>query len=83
MLDRAKAATVDFAAVTSPVLTIAGEYDRLGVSRITRQTAARYQTGTYVEILGLTTSSFFGAALPVTIGRIDDWIANNRVLSTA
>ena len=29
LLDRAKAAAVDFAAVTSPVLTIAGEYDRL------------------------------------------------------
>ena len=30
------------------------------------------------KFFGLTTSSFFGAALPVTMGRIDDWIANNR-----
>jgi len=25
----------------------------------------------------------FGDALPVTMGHIDDWIAKNRVLSTA
>ena len=49
LLDRAKAATVDFAAVPSPVLTIAGEYDRLGVSRIARQSAARNQLGQVPE----------------------------------
>ena len=49
LLDRAKAATVDFAAVTSPVPYDRGEYDRLGVSRIARQTAARNQLGQVPE----------------------------------
>ena len=53
LLDRAKAATVDFAAVTSPV------YDRGGVPP-SRGVTARYQTGTYVEIPRLDHFVFFG-----------------------
>jgi hypothetical protein len=50
---------------------------------IVRQTAARYQHGTYVEIPRSDHMVFSGAALPVTRGRIDDWIARNHVLATA
>jgi pimeloyl-ACP methyl ester carboxylesterase len=74
-LDRAKAATVDFTAITTPVLVIAGECDRLLPARIPRLTAARYQNGTYVEIPRSDHMVFSGEALPITMGYIDDWIA--------
>jgi pimeloyl-ACP methyl ester carboxylesterase len=82
-LDRAKAATVDFPAITTPVLTIAGECDYLMPARIARLTAARYRHGTYVEIPRADHMLFSGAALPVTMGHIDDWIARNGVLAMA
>lgn len=80
-LDRGKAATVDFSAITSPVLVIAGERDRILPPRSVRQTAARYQNATYVEIPRSDHLVFAGEALPVTMGRIDDWIAANHVPS--
>lgn len=49
-LDRAKAARVDFAAVTAPVLVINGELDLIVPARLARRTASRYQRGSYVEI---------------------------------
>lgn len=82
-LDRAKAATVDFAAVTTPVLVIAGECDRLMPARIPRLTATRHQHGTYVEIPGADHYVFSGEALPITMGHIDQWIATNHVLTIA
>jgi len=82
-LDRGKAATVNFAAVTTPVLVIQGEYDRAITSQVTSWTAARYQRGTYVEIPGSDHLVFSGEALPVTMGHIDDWIARNHVLASA
>jgi pimeloyl-ACP methyl ester carboxylesterase len=82
-LDRAKAATVNFAAITGPVLVFAGERDRIVLPRIARQTAARYQQGTYVEIPRSDHFVFSGEALRVTMGHIDDWIARNHVISTA
>ncbi len=82
-LDRGKAATVNFAAVTTPVLAIRGECDRLIAPQVAPWTAARYQTGTYVEIPGSDHLVFFGEALSVTMGHIDDWIARNHVLATA
>src|ERR1700759_4927657 len=45
-----KAAVVDFAAVTAPVLVRGGECDRIVSAGIVRRTAARYQHGTSVEI---------------------------------
>lgn len=77
-LDRGKATRVDFAAVTTPVLVLRGEYDR-GPRQVAPWTAARYQNGAYVEIPGADHLVFSGAALPVTMDRIDDWIAKNRV----
>ena len=82
-LDRGKATTVNFVAVTTPVLAIGGECDRLIPPQIARKTAARYQRGTYVEIPRSDHLVFFGRALPVTMSRIDDWITRNHVLSTA
>ncbi len=82
-LDRGKAATVNFAAVTTPVLVIQGECDRAIAPQVTSWTAARYQRGTYVEIPGSDHLVFFGEALPVTMGHIDDWIARNHVLAIA
>jgi pimeloyl-ACP methyl ester carboxylesterase len=81
-LDRGKATTVNFAAVTTPVLVIRGECDRSIPRKVAPWTAARYQRGTYVEIPRSDHLVFFGDALPVTMGHIDDWIARNQVLST-
>src|SRR3954465_6502437 len=82
-LDRAKAATVNYSAITTPVLVIAGECDRILLPRIARQTAARYQQATYVEIPRSDHLVFSGKALLVTMGHIDDWIERNHVLTTA
>jgi pimeloyl-ACP methyl ester carboxylesterase len=78
-----KATVVDFAAVTTPVLVIVAECDRIVPAGVVRQTAARYQHGTYVEIPRSDHMVFSGTALPVTVGYIDDWIARNHVLATA
>jgi pimeloyl-ACP methyl ester carboxylesterase len=78
-----KATVVDFAAVTTPVLVIGAECDRVVPAGVVRQTAARYQHGTYVDIPRSDHMVFSGAALPVTMGYIDDWIARNHVLATA
>jgi pimeloyl-ACP methyl ester carboxylesterase len=82
-LDRGKATTVNFAAVTAPVLVIRGECDRVVPPQIVPKTAARYQCGTYVEIPSSDHLVFSGAALPATMAHIDDWIARNRLLAIA
>jgi pimeloyl-ACP methyl ester carboxylesterase len=82
-LDRGKATTVNFAAVTTPVLAIRGECDRLVPPQVAPKTAARYQRGTYVEVPRSDHLVFCGEALPVTMGHIDDWIARNHVLASA
>ena len=82
-LDRGKATTVNFAAVTTPVLVIRGEHDRGIPPQVAPWTAARYQRGTYVEVPRADHLVFFGEALPVTMGHIDDWIARNHVLAIA
>ena len=81
-LDRAKAATVNYSDITTPVLVIAGECDRILLPRM-RDRPARYQQATYVEIPRSDHMVFSGKALPVTMGHIDDWIARNYVLTTA
>jgi pimeloyl-ACP methyl ester carboxylesterase len=82
-LDRGKATAVSFAAVTTPVLVIRGEHDRGIPPQVAPWTAARYQRGTYVEVPRADHLVFFGEALPVTMGHIDDWIARNHVLAIA
>jgi pimeloyl-ACP methyl ester carboxylesterase len=82
-LDRAKAATVDVAAITGPVLVIGGAVDRIVPTRLGRRCAARYRNGTYAEILGSDHLVFHGNALSVTMDHIDDWITRNDVVATA
>ena len=43
-LDRAKAASVDFAAVTTPVLAIGAESDKTVDPRVPRTTATKYRS---------------------------------------
>ncbi len=82
-LDRNRATRVDFAAVTTPVLTIGGRRDRLVNRRVARATAKRYATGTYVEIPASDHLVFHGDALPVTMARIDKWMAEHHILTAA
>jgi pimeloyl-ACP methyl ester carboxylesterase len=46
-----KATVVDFAAVTAPVLVMGAECDRIVPAGVVRRTAARYQHGTWLEIM--------------------------------
>jgi len=78
-----KATVVDFAAVTTPVLVVGAECDRIVPAGVVRQTAARYQHTASVEIPGSDHMVFSGASLPVTMGHIDAWIARNSVFSAA
>jgi pimeloyl-ACP methyl ester carboxylesterase len=80
-LKLSKATVVDFVEVTTPVLVMGAECDRIVASRIVRQTAARYQHGTYVEIPRCDHMVFSGKALPITMSYIDDWMARNRILA--
>lgn len=81
-LDRAKSATVDRRAIAGPVLIIGGEHDRIVPTRLARRTAAGYPNATYIEIPGSDHLVFHGAALPVTMGHIDDWIARQGLGAT-
>ncbi|MGA9676566.1 MAG: alpha/beta hydrolase [Mycobacterium sp.] len=72
-----------FRGVTAPVLMMGAECDRIVPSGVVRQTAARYRHGTSVEIPRSDHMVFSGAALPVTMGHIDYWIARNHVLAIA
>jgi alpha-beta hydrolase superfamily lysophospholipase len=83
VLKLSKPTVVDSAAVTTPVLVIGGERDRIVSAGAVRQTAARYQQGTHVEIPRSDHMVFSGEALPVTMGKIDDWIVRNHVFATA
>jgi pimeloyl-ACP methyl ester carboxylesterase len=75
------ATVVDFAAVNAPVLVIGAECDRIVPAGVARRTAARYQHGTCVEIPHSDHMVFSGAALPVTMRYIDDWMASNHVFA--
>ncbi|CAM3420959.1 alpha/beta hydrolase [Mycobacterium intermedium] len=77
-----QAPVVDYAAIKTPVLVIGGEFDLIVPIAAIRQAAARYQLGTCVEIPRSDHMVFSGAALPVTVGVIDDWIDRNSVFSS-
>lgn len=80
-LDRANAARVDHRAIVGPVLVIAGGRDRIVPPRLARRTAARYVNARYAEISGSDHLVFHGKALPVTMSRIDEWLAEDVVVS--
>jgi pimeloyl-ACP methyl ester carboxylesterase len=74
MLKLSKTTVVDAAAVTTPVLVIGGECDRIVPAKVLRQTAAQYQHADIVQIPGADHMIFSGALLPITMGHIDDWL---------
>lgn len=78
-LDRRRAAAVDFNAITTPVLVIAGEHDRIVPARGVRKVPGRYRNARYVEISGADHMVFSGDTLPLTMGHIDKWLAENQL----
>jgi hypothetical protein len=53
---------------------------RLVNRRVARATARRYRRGTYVEIPASDRVVLQGTALPVTMARIDEWMAQDAML---
>lgn len=82
-LDQTKAATVDFDAVTAPVLAIGGEHDGIVPARSVRNLASRYRHAAFAEIPGADHMVFSGEALPATMARIDGWLSENRLFVPA
>ncbi|AEV75129.1 lysophospholipase [Mycolicibacterium rhodesiae NBB3] len=76
-LDRKKAAAVDFARITTPVLIIAGERDRIVPASHVRKVPSRFANARYVEIAGSDHMVLSGKALDVTMGHVDDWLADS------
>lgn len=76
-LDRAKAAKVDRSAIAGPVLVIGGGRDRIVPPGLARRTAVRFARASYAEIPDSDHMVFYGAALPVTMSYIDDWLTRN------
>ncbi|GFG66146.1 alpha/beta hydrolase [Mycobacterium kubicae] len=74
-LDRARAAEVERGRITGPLLVIAGEQDRIVPPRLARRIANRYPNASYAEIPGSDHLVFHGEALPITMGYIDNWVA--------
>lgn len=75
-LDRQKAARVHFDRITTPVLAISGNRDRIVAPRVARVTASKYAHGTFVSIPGADHMVFDGAALPITMTEIDNWLTS-------
>lgn len=76
--DRKRAAKVDFAAISGPVLVIAGSVDKVTVPRICRRTAVKYgERGTYVELSGSDHMMTVGPYLEQTLDAIDGWLEKN------
>ncbi|ASD18406.1 alpha/beta hydrolase [Pseudomonas aeruginosa] len=79
-LDPKRAARVDFKAIASPVLVVAGSEDRCTVPRIGRITAKRYgKQSTYVELQGSDHMITFGSFLPEALKSIDNWLGKNNI----
>ncbi len=78
-LDRRKAATVDYAAITTPVLAIGATHDNIINPRIPRTTAKKFTNGTYTEIHESDHLVFIGKALPACMAAIDTWITQEKI----
>lgn len=79
MLKLSTVTVVDAAAVTTPVLAIGGERDRIVPAEVVRQTADQFRQATVVEMPGADHMVLSGASLPVALRVIDDWIASNSL----
>ena len=82
-LNLSKVTVVDYAAVTTPVLVIGGECDRMVPARAVRKAAARYRHGTCVEIVQSDHMVFSGDVLSLTMSHIDDGLLRIRILADA
>jgi alpha-beta hydrolase superfamily lysophospholipase len=80
-LDRRHAATVDFDAITAPVLVIGAEQDRAVNRRIPRATARRYRDADHVEIPGADHALFDEPFLELTMTAIDSWMAKRAIFA--
>jgi hypothetical protein len=65
------------------VLAIGGRLDRTVNRRVAQATAKRYANATYIEIPASDHLVFHGKALPVTMARIDEWMAQNHLRISA
>jgi pimeloyl-ACP methyl ester carboxylesterase len=79
-LDPGRAARMDYAAVTGPVLVTGGTQDRMISTDVPRQTAARYADGKFVEV-DADHMQIFGPSLSAVLGHIDQWIEDNQLAS--
>lgn len=75
-----KATVVDYAAITTPVLALGGEFDLIVPARAVRQTASRFWQGASVQVAGADHMVFSGAALPATMRHITKWMTRNHLL---
>lgn len=76
-LDRGRAASIDYGAVSGPVLVTGGTQDRMISTEVPRQTAARYANGKFVEVHAADHMQIFGSSLAEVLGHIDQWIDEN------
>jgi pimeloyl-ACP methyl ester carboxylesterase len=77
-LDRKRPARVDYNAIRTPVLVIAGSVDKCTVPRLCRLTAKRYgDQGTYVELEGSGHMMTVGRYMPESLAAIDGWLAHH------
>jgi alpha-beta hydrolase superfamily lysophospholipase len=79
-LDPHKASHVDYDAILAPTLVFGGSKDRVVVPRISRLTAGRFKKGKYIEIQGSDHIMFAGKELLNTMGHIDQWLAENKLV---
>lgn len=83
-LDPKKSSRMDYAAVTVPVLVIAGSEDKCTPPGMCRATARRYrQLATYVELKGSDHMMTVGPFLPSTLAAMDGWMAQHDLLPDA
>ncbi len=77
-LDPKRSAKVDYEAITSPVLVVAGSADEVTVPMTCRRTAEKYgDRGTYVELDGSDHMMTVGPYLEQTLAAIDVWLSEH------
>ncbi|MBJ7324855.1 MAG: alpha/beta hydrolase [Rhodococcus sp.] len=81
-LDRRHAATVDFDAISAPVLVIGAEQDRAVNRRIPRTTARKYRDADHVEIPGADHALFHEPFLDLTMAAVDHWMLKRAVFTS-
>lgn len=75
-LDKHRVARLDPKVIKAPVLVFGGEKDRTINPRISRQTAALYEQGSYVEIPSCGHMMIVGRPVDTIMQHIDTWVIN-------